>query len=84
MLDLRWSEKTVMKALNCWNAVFAQGHGEQERDEDEEMIPVSQEPNPNVARRPRVWSSQLFRLKQCKVVYPVRACRLRFRQVPSE
>ena len=63
------------------NAVFAQGHGEHESDEDEEMIPVWQEPNPPVVRRPRDMDVELPRLNQCKTVFPVRVCRLRFPQV---
>ncbi|OLP76028.1 T-complex protein 1 subunit eta, partial [Symbiodinium microadriaticum] len=46
--DLRWSEKMVMRSLEKWSAVFAQeGEETGERDdEDEEMIPVLEEPNP--------------------------------------
>ena len=51
--DLRWSEKTVAKALKRWHAVFAQEDGEMESDGDEEMIPDPQEPNPSGDRRSR-------------------------------
>ena len=46
--DLRWSEKMVMRSLEKWSAVFAQEGEEtgEHDDEDEEMIPVLEEPNP--------------------------------------
>ncbi|CAE7241378.1 unnamed protein product [Symbiodinium necroappetens] len=50
-------------------------------DQGLEMIPVWQEPNPPVVRRPRDMDVELPRLNQCKAVFPVRVCRLRFPQV---
>ena len=51
--SLRWSEKTIMRALKQWNAVYAQEGEQSERSgDDEEMIPAVEEPNPRSSRSP--------------------------------
>eukprot|EP00439_Symbiodinium_sp_Y106_P014302 s656_g2.t1 len=51
--DLRWSERTIAKALKRWNVVFVQGdEGHVNSDSDEEMIPDMDVEQPAASTQP--------------------------------